>query len=703
MNKHTLHSSLPGARPSSQRPQFWRLLTAAAVGLGLNATAQEVIWQDSFETDGEGSRYVTEGAAVFEPESFADAGIGADQGGPVYWARVADGSPSFVGVPAPTPERRIAMAWGNAISADDITDDFWAHFDSVSDWLLRGKSGGTILFSGLGGDGDQALADRLESRGHTILEDDTSSELPDPSEVDMFIYAGGSVSRFVSYAVPGLVYSSSDLDDELISSIGTPLTTTLPEIEITAPDHPAAGGQTGPISFVNNEQTFQALGAELPGGSTVVAAFIREVSASVLDLDAADALFDGTTPNTGVESTDTSVADIVSPVSPASQIGFFDWDEAIAGNPTGGFAIRATGTLRADSGPVSLAIGGADGGRLRIDLDGNGIDADDNVIVQDRRGAWQYSTPTDVDFPSSGTYDFEWVSFNAANEFGAEFLVALDGGGGAPAVNEEAWDLVSTSSANVAVEGTITVETYVPDLPPQRIETPFTMALEAPDEGGAVFGGGPFGNFDGDAAFGGSALNKFTGDDGVGNPKWITWNDSIDISGKEDVHLTIALGATFLDFETGDYFKVYIDDSSDPLIWFTAPSGDDKYFNDAPTNPSNPTRLGLALQDISYPVPSGISSINLRIEALTTWWNEIVVFDNIRVTEGAPSAGPAPEPDTPGAIAGFSRDGSTLTIDYSGTLQSADAADGPYSDVAGATSPFAVDVSAGGTKFYIAR
>jgi len=660
---------------------------AAVLALSLNAIAQEVLWQESFETDGEGSRYTTEGVAVFERPSFADNGISADQGGPVYWTRIADGVPSFVGVPAPTPERRIVMAWGSGIAADDITDDFWTHFDGVADWLLRGKSNATILFSGLGGDGDQALASRLESKGHTV-EEDAGGDLPE-SGIDMYVYSGGSTSRFVNYKIPGLHYNSSDLDDELLSSIGTPLTTTLPEVRISAPGHASAGGQEGSFPFVTNENTFQGIGTELPGGSTVVAAFVRTVSASVLDLEAADALFDGTTPNTGVSRTTLTVADIVSSLSPASQIPFFDWDNPIAGDPDGGFAVRATGKIEASAGAVSLAIGGADGSRLRIDLDGNGLSADDNVIMLDRRGAWQYSAPEDVTFPSAGSYDFEWVSFNAAAEFGSEFLVALDGGGGAPNVSEEAWDLVSASSAHVKIDGDITVETYVPDLPPEEVQTPFTLALESPDEGGAVFGGGPFGNFDGDNAYGGSALNKFTGDDGVGNPKLITWNDSIDISGKDNVKLTVATGASFLDFETGDYLKIYIDDGNDPLIWFTAPSGDDKFFNDVKTNPSNPTRLGLALQDITYDVPAGVNSIDLRIEAITTWWNEIVVFDNIRVTSGEIVVEPTPSGDagTLNAPALKANGDVTLSWDGGGTLEETASIDGPWSASADQANP----------------
>ena len=88
---------------------------------------------------------------------------------------------------------------------------------------------------------------------------------------------------------------------------------------------------------------------------------------------------------------------------------------------------------------------------------------------------------------------------------------------------------------------------------------------------------------------------------------------------------------------------------------------------------------------------------------------------------GAPDPAPAPAPapppvpglppivlppipgQQPGAIEGIARaaDGS-VSITYTGTLQSSDSIDGTFQPVAGASSPFKVDTS-GNTKFYIAR
>ncbi len=63
---------------------------------------------------------------------------------------------------------------------------------------------------------------------------------------------------------------------------------------------------------------------------------------------------------------------------------------------------------------------------------------------------------------------------------------------------------------------------------------------------------------------------------------------------------------------------------------------------------------------------------------------------------------PVPGGGEPGEITGISRDGNSISIEFTGRLQSAETVDGPYEDVAGASSPFTVDTSSG-SQFYIAR
>ena len=97
-------------------------------------------------------------------------------------------------------------------------------------------------------------------------------------------------------------------------------------------------------------------------------------------------------------------------------------------------------------------------------------------------------------------------------------------------------------------------------------------------------------------------------------------------------------------------------------------------------------------------------------------WNRILRPDEVAtLASGAPLSLPTdggtvtpplpPIPDTgnPGDISGIERTSdTTATIEYTGTLQSADTVSGPYSDVAGATSPFTVNLE-NAPKFYRAR
>jgi len=174
---------------------------------------------------------------------------------------------------------------------------------------------------------------------------------------------------------------------------------------------------------------------------------------------------------------------------------------------------------------------------------------------------------------------------------------------------------------------------------------PLLVVIESGEDGGSIFGGGrPFAGFEGQPFFAGSGLNKF--DTGTGEVKSLLLNP-VDVSGKTDLEITLSVGATFLDFETSDLLDVFIDpDGNGPeafsrLIHFTAPSANDKFFNDQGTRPDSPTWLGLQMQDITCPIPDGATDLVLRIDALTTWWNEIVAYDNTRITAGggAPKQG----------------------------------------------------------------
>ena len=645
----------------------------AAVGLACSTSAQEILFQETFEDDGSENRYYVEGGAVYELEDIrSDLSINQDMAGPIYWARNTE--VSFVGVPAPVPAKRAIMSWSNTITEDDVTDDFKAFFLDAVKWMAG--DGQKVLFSPPPmNDGELVLVAILEENGYTVSEDENSSSgsggLPPVSgseAVDMVIMGKGiSSSRFANYKKPVLTYMASAHDDMLVSSIGSTLTTELGPVAIKASDHAAAGGRSDEHEFVSGSHAFDLPGAILPTDATVVASFSRKIPYQINSLERLDAMISGQLKSIQSEFM-ADFADIALEVSPAG-VFEFAYESYLPEEVSGSFGVRGTGKIKVkDSGIYSLALGVDDGGRLRIDLDNNGFSDEDNVIVEDTSGAFRYKA-ADVSFAKAGTYDFEWASFNSGGAFGSELALAFEKGGNAPqAVDALEWDVIYEGEEDLSLVGEISLTAYVPDVEGETEEIPFFVAL-----GDNVFGGGPFAGFEGKGFFAGSALNKFAMDTPV---KSLEFNDPINVAGKDDLKLVFLASATYLDFETSDYLKIFVEDGGDPLVLFTAPSGNDKFFDDKNTAQGEITQLGLNMQEIVYDIPSGLDEIWLRIEANTTWWNEIVAIDNIRIISGELKV----EPPTMSIVR---NDDNSVTVTFDGTLQAAPTVNGPWQDIQG--------------------
>jgi len=638
------------------------------VGLAININAQDILFQETFEDDGSDSRYTVEGGEVYELVDIqSDLSINQDMAGPIYWARNTE--VSFVGVPAPVPAKRAIMSWSNTITEDEVTDDFKAFFLDAVKWLAG--DGKKVLFSPPPmNDGELLLVAILEENGYTVSEDENSSSgsggLPPvrgSAAVDMVIMGKGiSSSRFANYKKPVLTYMGAAHDDMLVSSIGSTLTTELGPVAIKVSDHAAAGGRSDEHEFVSGSHAFDLPGTLLPTDATVVAAFNRKIPYQVNSLERLDAMISGQLKSIQSEFT-ADIADIALDTSPAGVIEFA-YESYLPEEVSGSFGVRGTGKIKVNaSGTYSLALGVDDGGRLRIDLDNNGFSDDDNVIVEDASGGFRYKT-ADVSFAKGGTYDFEWVSFNSGGAFGSELASAFEKGGNAPqAVDALEWDVIYEGEEDLSLVGEISLTAYVPDVEGETEEIPFFVAL-----GDNVFGGGPFAGFEGNGFFTGSALNKFAMNVPV---KSLEFNDPINVAGKDDLKLVFLASATYLDFETSDYLKIYVEDGGDPLVWFTAPSGNDKFFDDKNTAQGEITQLGLNMQEIVYDIPSGLDEIWLRIEANTTWWNEIVAIDNIRIISGELNQEPP--------IIGINRDAEgNVVVEFVGSLQAAPTVNGPW-------------------------
>lgn len=627
----------PNLDPKGHAASKWKqtLVTALLLGgLAVSTSAQEVLLTEDFNSDGEGTRYVTEGAGLSEEANHVDNGIGVDQTGPVFWTRSSD--VSIVGVPGPTPARRVILAWDAAIPADQVSAEFYQLFDATAKWLLKDKANATVILAPAGI--APALSARLEAAGHTIVDDDPSVPA-DQVAGDLIIRGNGAgdSSRFATTPIPMIAFSGGDADDLLISTIGVTQTFEAGNANIVTAGHPAAGGLTGSLPIATGSYAWETIGALLPIGATTLATMERVVPPSAASIADVEALADGSKQSNSANQA-IGELDIWDNIDGD---WFSDWIPP--GDLTGVWGLKATGQLTVStSGTYSFAIGVDDGARLRIDGDANGFDDGDTVLSGE--GVATYYGDKQL---NAGTYDYEILAYNSGGDGRMEASVSLiEGGGDTSPIADGNWDLLGQATGAVKLAGPANVTSYEPSGPPETQNLPFIVLINGPDEGGNVYGGGPFGEFEGDAFFAGSALNKFVGDDGIGTPKVLTLNP-VNVSGKSDLFLTFLASATYLDFETGDYLDFQVgEEGDDPanfttLVHFTAPSGSDKYFDNRSTQPGSVTQLGLPAQQVSVPIPDGFNNLVVRVEALTTWWNEIVGFDNIRVTSGAvtPPAG----------------------------------------------------------------
>src|SRR5262245_61689248 len=175
-------------------PRHWLRITLVAVIIAAMklAVRAQLIYQEDFETDGEAAnpqRYTTVGRDVYEVDRIRNELGNQDQIGPIYFAH--NNEVSYTGVPAPTPARRMAMAWDLAITEADTTPATLNLFDSAIKWLLNNKTGAKIVVAPAGTTLG-VLGERLTAAGHTLVDDDTS--VPDEQLTtlgDMLFHAGG--------------------------------------------------------------------------------------------------------------------------------------------------------------------------------------------------------------------------------------------------------------------------------------------------------------------------------------------------------------------------------------------------------------------------------------------------------------------------------------------------------------------------------
>lgn len=641
--------------------RYARLLLAS-FSLG-SLSAAELVHQEGFNTDGTTSgRYTMTGRDIYEVPRIQSVLANFDQKGPLYWDH--NFNVSYVGNPA-IPARRMLFPWRTDAAGGAATEDFLKLFDSSIDWLLAGKKPATIVVHPNAASINE-LATRLTEKGYTVVDDDITA-FPDEQDVagDLFIHGpgAGNASRFALVPKPVIVMNEPDYDDMLVGSIGSLATFDPGQVTIAAPGHPAAGGKTGSfVGFNSPAQPFGLVGSFLPQGATTLATVTRIVPPAINNLQDVEAAVAGTKLN---ENASASITEIDFSDGSAGQ---WPVDQTLPGDYTGNWGLRITNKITvAAAGTYRLAVGSDDGVRLRIDLNRNGLTTTD-TIVDDPGPHGHQIVYQDVVFPASGDYDFEILSYNSGGGGSLEVSVALAAGPVADdALDSGNWEVLGTGgSSPVKLKNAVNATAYRAIGPNVEVQAPLIVLLNGPLDtpAGAFYDGGPFTGFEGAGFIGASGLNKWPYPEGTSYRALRL--KPVDVAGKTNVKLTIALAATVVDFETSDLIDVVVypnGPSSAPVTlahFRGVVNAIQPWLADEKEGFAR--RLTKQFADFTYDVPAGATQLVVEVRAATTWWTEIAAFDNIRITAGAASL-PAPT-----LALSRNANGVTLTL-ANGTLQ----------------------------------
>jgi hypothetical protein len=627
--------------------------------------AAETLLQEGFNTDGTTSgRYTMTGRDVYEVSRIQSELSNFDQKGPIYFEQ--NSKVSFVGIP-PIPARRAIFAWRTDPNGPAATEDLLKLWDSTVDWLLAGKKNATVVVHpNVAAIGE--LADRLTSKGHTVVDDDPTT-FPNEQDVpgDLLIHGPGSTnpSRFALASKPVINMNEPDYDDGILGSIGTLATFDPGAVTIAAPTHPAAGGKTGSFTGWNSpNQPFGLTGLFLSKGTVTLANVTRTVSPSVRNLQDVDALIDGSKQNDKTSGTVTEID-----FSDGS-LGSFASDNAIPGGYAGNWGLHLTGKITvAKAGTYRVAVGSDDGARLEIDLDKNGFTAAD-IVLEDAGPHGHQFVFADVTFPSAGDYDFDLRSYNNGGSGSLEWSVAnVPSPVPDDAQDSGYWELLSTSSTLIKLKSAADVTAYTATGPNVDVQLPLVVVYNGPNDTppGTLNDGGPFTGFEGTGFIAGAGMNKWPYP-----PETSTYRSvrlaPVSVAGKTNVQLTIALAADQIDFEDSDFIDIVVypnGANSTPVTlahFRGVANGVQPWMADQKENFVR--RLTKQFADFTYDVPPGATDLIVEVRVATTWWNEIVGFDNIRVTAGAAGSSGG------GPTISVAKDNADVVVTFTGSLES---------------------------------
>jgi len=212
---------------------------------------------------------------------------------------------------------------------------------------------------------------------------------------------------------------------------------------------------------------------------------------------------------------------------------------------------------------------------------------------------------------------------------------------------------------------------------------PFLVVYE---KGAALLGGPLLGN-EGDDFWGGADLNEPSyGQPFVSAtmPRSLTLSP-VDVSGFKNLKMSILLAGSDVDFDAPDFLRIKADPDGEGELPAVVLAEFIEYPGGTPNRGAMGDRLdGQArplrpqFKEFTYNLPADSTSLVIRFEGISTFFNEVYAFDNIRITGDTKASTPT---------ISIARTGQNVVLTFEGVLQSSATPEGPYGDVQGATSP----------------
>ena len=195
------------------------------------------------------------------------------------------------------------------------------------------------------------------------------------------------------------------------------------------------------------------------------------------------------------------------------------------------------------------------------------------------------------------------------------------------------------------------------------------------------------------------------------------------VTGQPKLKLSFLLAGTEVDFDGpggDDYLSIKVDLNNTgefmELARYGSPTGSEKFLVEMykngngmggggdldgdgvpdPATPDYSKRIGVVARDLTYDIPDGGTDLVVRFEGLCTFWNEIMAFDNVRITSGEIALSP------PNITYAVDASGNNVTLTWVGTafdLETTANLPAGWSTVPNAASGYSTNVR-NGNAFY---